>query len=189
MRHLSKFAITILCFSATTWVHAEWARLDANTSSVSFVSIKNKDIAEVHSFDVLAGNISDSGDVQVTIDAASVNTGIAIRDERMKEHLFAVVRYPNILISAQVDIDSINHGAQRVQLPASLSVLGEQYNIELDVLVTKHKTELTVSSAKPVLINATQTGFAEGVLKLAELAGGITIGNTVPVSFALSFKR
>ena len=188
MSHLSKFLSTALYLVATACAHADWASLDATNSLVSFVSVKNKDIAEVNTFDSVVGSISETGEVQITIDAASVNTGIGIRDERMKQHLFAVANYPNILISAQVDLNSIKQGAQRIQLPASLSLLGGQYDIELDVLVARHKTELTVSSAKPVLINAAQAGLTEGVARLAQLAGGISIGHSVPVSFTLSFK-
>lgn len=187
MRHSKKLLFFVLLSIISTTNYADWASLDNAVSSVSFVSVKNKDIAEINTFDSVVGSISETGKVQISIDAASVNTGIGIRDERLMQHLFSVANYPNIVIEAQVDLNSIEHGAQRVQLPATLSLLGKQHSIELDVLATKHKTEITVSSAKPVLMNASQAGLTQAIAKLAELAGGVEIGHTVPVSFTLSF--
>lgn len=178
-----------LLFGLASFAQADWATLNSELSNVSFVSVKNQDIAEVHGFDSVSGSISESGAIQINIDPVSVNTAIGIRDERMKEHLFMVTRYPSIEINAQVNLESIQPGAQRIQLPATLSLAGKELLIELDVLVTSTDLDLTVSSATPVLIYTAQAGLTDGVAKLAELAGGISIGNAVPVNFALSFKR
>ena len=182
------FLITVFLGFAQL-VHAQWATLDGVDSSISFVSVKNKDISEVHGFASITGSISDQGSVQISIDPASLNTGIQIRDQRMKEHLFAIVEYPEIEISAQVDLDQIQPGVQRLQLPASLSLVGQELPVVLDVLVASTETDLVVSSAKPVVIYASQAGLTEGIAKLAELAGDISIGHSTSVSFVLSFKR
>ncbi len=62
--------------------------LDNSLSSLSFVSVKKGTTGEVHTIDKLSGSLSVEGDLLVTLDLSSVNTKIAIRDERMQEHLF-----------------------------------------------------------------------------------------------------
>ena len=175
------------CIATSVFVQADWATVDAENSTVSFVSVKNKDIAEVHFFERVSGLISREGEVNIEIDASSVYTAIEIRDQRIKEHLFAVSVYPKIVIRAQLDTASLT-GVQRRQFPATLSLMGRDHQIQLDVLVAKLADQLTISSAVPILVSAAQVGLSDGVAKLAELAGGITIGDAVPVSFALSFS-
>ena len=69
-------ALMILSLGA----RADWL-LNNHRSELTFVSTKAIDIAEVHRFDSLAGRIEDNGKAVVTIDLASVDTGIDIRDE------------------------------------------------------------------------------------------------------------
>lgn len=191
MKRLSRLFYAVLLFvavSAQSEIAPPYASLDAEHSSVSFVSVKNKDISEVHTFGSIRGSISAAGTVQVSIDATSLDTGIQIRDERMREHLFAVADFPSIDIQAQVDLATLKLGAQRLQLPATLTLVGKQLDIQLDVLVVSTESGLTVSSVKPVVIYAAQAGLTAGIDKLAELAN-VRIGLSTPVSFALSFKH
>lgn len=188
MNHLRHSLIALAMLLLAVSGHAAPMTLDSQHSVVSFVSVKNKDIAEVHSFASLSGSISDEGAVLVSIDSASLSTGIPIRDERMKEHLFAVADFPAIEIQAQVDMQSIQPGNQRMQLSATVSLVGKELPIELDVLVNASESGLMVSSVKPVVVYAAQVGLIEAIAKLAELAGGISIGNSTSVSFVLSFN-
>ena len=91
--------------------HAEW-QLDGAASSVHFVSIKNEAIAESHHFNKLDGSISDAGEATLNIDLASVETGIEIRDQRMREMLFEVAQFPRANISMQMDA-ALLEGADR----------------------------------------------------------------------------
>lgn len=189
MRHLSKL-LAVFAFLMAGHCLADAAyELDLANSSVSFVSVKNKDISEVHTFDSFSGSVSDTGAVLIRIDAESINTMIPIRDERMQEHLFSVASFPTIDIRAQVDLGSMQTGVQRMQLPTTVSLVGKDLAVQLDVLVSSSDAGLIVSSTKPVVVHAAQAGLAEGIAKLAELAGGISIGSSTPVSFVLSFER
>ena len=84
---------------------AQWATLDSENSSVTYVSTKLNDISEIHAFDSISGSISDSGEVVISIDAASINSGIELRDDRQREFLFEVASYPEITITTEVDVD------------------------------------------------------------------------------------
>lgn len=183
-------AITLSVFACYAAVaQADWASLDPENSSVNFVSTKLKDISEVHYFKSMNGAISDEGAVTINIDAASINSGIEIRDGRMKEFLFAIADYPQITISAQVDLAALKPGVSRMEIPATLGLKGSDTAISLDAFVSVTESSVSVSSAKPVILFASQVGLSEGVAKLAELAGGIAVGGSVPVTFSLNFER
>src|SRR5690606_9871970 len=50
----------------------------------------------------LSGSISTDGVATVTIDLASVSTGFATRDQRMRDHLFETATYPTATITVNV---------------------------------------------------------------------------------------
>lgn len=191
MRHQSNKFLTIMgaaaVFACANFAQADWATLDSEHSSVTYVTTKLKDISEIHTFESISGSISDAGQVTVLIDAASVNSNLELRDERMREFLYAVMDYPTIAITATVDLDDLTESETRMQLPAEVDIKGTKFNVTIDAFVSIGSSGMTVSSAQPVVVFASQAGLTEGVAKLSELAGGIAIGGSVPVSFSLSF--
>lgn len=188
MKRLIKTAVTTLVLAGANMAFAELATLNSDQSSVSFVTTKVQDIQEVMRFDQLSGSISDEGDVVIRIHANSINTMIPIRDDRMKEHLFDVADFPVITVSTEIDTDSLE-GTSKRELSATLNLLGAEHSIDLNLLVSASGDQITVVSVEPVLVSAVNLGLAEGVAKLGELAGGIWISNSVPVSVALTFDR
>jgi polyisoprenoid-binding protein YceI len=192
LRQHSKFRIMMgaaVMLGCTGLAQADWATLDSANSTVSYVSIKLNEISEVHSFNAVSGSISDSEKVSIQIEAASINSGIEIRDDRMREFLFAVTDYPEITISANIDINAIPSGVTRMQFPAIVTIKNIELPITVDAFVSLGPSAVTVSSATPVIVSTGQAGLSEGVAQLSELAGGIVIGSSVPVSFFLSFDR
>jgi polyisoprenoid-binding protein YceI len=193
MFHLKSKFLAAACagsfFAMANLAQADWATLNGDNSSVSFVSTKLKDFSEVHFFETVTGSISDTGSVSVLIDAASVNSGLEIRDGRMDEFLFMAADYPQITITAEVDLDSLAEGMNRMEVPATLSLKDTESAVVLDAFVAVSDSSITVSSAVPTIVFAAQVGLSEGVAKLAELAGGIAVGGSVPVTFSLSFDR
>lgn len=187
--HLIRLIGAAMILGCTSWVQADWATLDPDNSTVSFVSIKLNEISEVHFFESIAGSISDTREVVIEIEAASINTGIEIRDERMQELLFSVVDYPKITIRAAIDVDALPSGLSRINFPATVRLKGVDLPITVDAFVSLGDSTVTVSSAMPVIVSNTEAGLSAAVAKLSELAGGIAIGGSVPVSFFLSFDR
>ena len=75
---------------------AAW-KLDNENSRLNFVSVKKASIAENHSFKKLEGSIDNNGKVNIKVDLTSVDTNIAIRDERLKKFVFESDKYTSQL--------------------------------------------------------------------------------------------
>jgi len=173
--------------------YADW-QLDNENSSLYFVTIKGGDIAEIHTFDRLSGQVIESGVAEVNIDLASINTNIEIRDERMREHLFETKLFPRALITAKVpikDLAGLSPGEQKaIVLDGTLGIHGVEIKLETPVTVTMlEQGALTVVNDKPVIINAGSVNLADGVEKLRELAGLPAISQGVSVDFSFSFVK
>jgi len=171
---------------------AQWT-LDNDASTLSFVTIKADHVAEVHTFDTLSGSVSDAGLVQITIELASVNTLISIRDERMQQMLFETGMFPRAGISANVDaamLSSLQVGAiQNASIEFTLTLHGEQKTYTADVQITRLEPGIQVSTLKPILVQAGDHNLITGVEALREVAGLPSISQAVPVSFTLAFRR
>ena len=171
---------------------AHWS-LDNETSQLSFVSVKADNVAEVHTFDVLSGTIDDEGSVAITIELASVNTLIPIRNERMQAMLFETNLFPQATITATVDLAALTGmepGTTVVrQLPFQLVLHGVTQALTADVLITRLASGAVVSTMKPLIVTADSFGLVAGVEKLREVAGLTRISNAVPVSFTVVFEQ
>lgn len=168
--------------------------LDAEASSLSFVSVKAGDIGEAHGFGSLAGSVSPEGKATLTIDLASVDTGIDIRNERMREFLFNVAAYPQATVTAQVDpaaFAALMVGESVEQkIDATLELRGIQTAVEAEVSVLRAGPDhVMVSTARPIIIDAGAIELTDGLAKLQELAGLPSISNAVPITFSLGFER
>jgi len=170
---------------------SQW-KLDNNNSTVSFLTIKKQHIAENHHFTVLSGTIAAQGEVNLSIDLTSVNTKIAIRDDRMKEHLFNTNVFSHAKFNAQLsskELSSIEVGtSKRLSVTGKISLHGQQQEFTASVMVVMLSDKnMLVTSLEPLLIKAQDFDLVTGINKLQKLANLPSIGYTVPVSFVLSF--
>ena len=83
--------------------------LDSENSVLNIISTKKGTFAEIHSFSGLTGTLSDNGSVEVSVPLASINTGIGIRDQRMREFLFNTDVFPAATFTANIDAVSYTH--------------------------------------------------------------------------------
>jgi polyisoprenoid-binding protein YceI len=185
---LSTIFISISLFSSTTFAH--WMLVE-DESSLSFVSTKNQHISEIQQFKSIKGEFSPEGELQVEIDLASIDSGIEIRDTRMREKLFLVDKFPAANLTAQLP-DSVLTLAKgnsiSVTLPAELNIMGISKTISTTVQVTrKADNGIVATSTQPILISAADFGLTSGIEILQKLAGLSGIGLTVPVNFNLVF--
>lgn len=185
--------ISVLMLLGSTMVHADTWTLNPEQSKLNFISIKKVNIAEVHSFHKLSGQLSDDGTFKVSIDLSSVDTGVDIRDSRMKEFLFNVVEFPKAVLSSKIDskvINSMNSGETKIlSVEAELDLHGLSKTLPIDVMVTKVSAdELLVSSSHPIILNVGDFKLDAGVDKLKELAGLSDISHAVPVSFYITLN-
>lgn len=186
-RNLSMMGLLLLSAGAHA---ADW-KVDNAESKLSFISTKKVNVAEVHSFEQLSGGLNAAGEFALSIDLNSVNTNIAIRNERMKEFLFEVVDFPAAEITANIDTDKLNKLTVGQQLSETiegkLQLHGQEQAMNFDVIVTKLAGDtLFVIASKPLLLNVSDYQLVEGVEKLRELAGLPSISHAVPVNFYLT---
>ncbi|MCU7996806.1 YceI family protein [Shewanella glacialipiscicola] len=172
---------------------AQWQVVEQD-SRVSFVSVKKGDIAEVHHFKQLKGQLKDNGQFELTIPLIGVATGIDIRDERMQSLLFEVSLYPELKLSSQVDnklIKELSVGESKIaDIEGKISLHGKTQTKTFSVLITKiTDNKLQVSSFQPVIVNANEFDLVAGVDKLREIAGLSSISQAVPVSFVLTLTQ
>ena len=174
------------CFYAWT--------LDNDSSQVSFVSVKAGDAGEVHRFTEISGELSSGGNASVTIQLASVDTLIPLRDERMRELLFQTNLFPTASLSTNIDMDALNaiEPGDSMDMAANLTLElhGQQLSLAAEMIVARlgdHR--LMVSSRKPVIVNAASVDLVNGLEALREIANLPSISKAVPVSFVLTFDE
>jgi polyisoprenoid-binding protein YceI len=188
MRIISLLLFLTLCSS----VSANWT-LNNEQSSLHFISTKNEHVSEIHSFQKLQGSLNNSGQLTVNIELASVETGIDIRNTRMKEMLFNVAATPKAILTAQLDPDWLSQAVgtqQDREVSAKLQLNGTSQDIGLMVQVIRlDQKTFQVSSSKPILVYATAFGLADGVASLQKIAGLAGISLAVPVTFNVQFVK
>jgi polyisoprenoid-binding protein YceI len=196
MKSITTHSRILIGFSllACTWVaNAAWT-LNNEASHLNFISIKKDAIAEVHKFSHLSGSINSDGAVDVTIELASVDTAIAIRDERMRELLFQTKLFPKASVTAKVDPTQYNelmpgqYQTDSVQL--TLSLHGQSKTVDAQVGIVKLRGgKLLVSTIHPILINGADFGLEKGIEALMKIAKLNAISSAVPVTLNLVFDE
>lgn len=168
--------------------------LDSADSRLAFVSVKAGELAEAHRFDELSGSVSAEGMADLTINLASVNTAIDIRNERMREMLFETTRFAEASATAQLDpaaFTSLAIGETQVQpVTTTLDLHGRQEEVTTDLAVTRIGADkVGVETTAPIIVDARNFGLGEGIDALREIAGLPGITPQVPVTFSLTFTR
>jgi len=170
---------------------AAW-QLDGESSRLTFVTTKVTNVAEVNRFRSLRGSVGDDGKVQLRVPLETVDSGIPLRDERLRKQLFAVEQFASADISAQLDIApllTLAAGAQmELRLPLTVTLHGQSQSYSSELLVTRlDDRRFQVVTLAPLLLNAEDFGLAAGIEALRQLAGLKTISLAVPVSAVLIF--
>lgn len=174
-------------------VEGTWT-LDGDASRLTYVSIKSGEIAETNEFKALSGSVSETGDATLEIDLASLETGVDIRNERMREFFFDVANHPKATVTAKLDprgYEILKVGDSTVEkVEGTLTVKGFETEVEAEVDVTRTGADrMTVVTTRPVILMADALELTEGLGKLQELAGLPSITPAVPVTFSLEFER
>lgn len=190
-RFLCKTLASLLLAGVTVSAQANWY-LDGESSRLSFISTKNTNISEVQRFLVLHGKVSPKGLAEVEVEMDSVNSGIPLRDERMRKDLFEIQTFPQALITTQIDLRPINDlapGAQlELRLPLTVNLHGKQHEYNAELLATRlDDRRFQVVTLEPLIINAADFDLAPGLESLRKVAGLSAISLSVPVGAVLIF--
>jgi hypothetical protein len=183
--------VFLLLTGAALSARADWY-LDGESSRLSFVSTKNANVSEVQRFLVLHGKVDPQGLAQVEVELESINSGIPLRDERMRKELFQVERFPDALITTKIDLRPINDlapGAQlELRLPLMVDLHGRQHEYQAELLATRlDDRRFQVVTLEPLVVNAEDFDLAPGLETLRKMAGLSAISLSVPVGAVLIF--
>jgi hypothetical protein len=181
----------LLLAGAALSARADWY-LDGESSRLSFVSTKNANVSEVQRFLVLHGKVDPEGLAQVEVELESINSGVPLRDERMRQALFQIDRFPDALITTKIDLRPINDlapGAQlELRLPLMVDLHGKQHEYQAELLATRlDDRRFQVVTLEPLVINAEDFDLAPGLETLRKMAGLSAISLSVPVGAVLIF--
>ena len=166
--------------------------LNAADSYLNFATTKNTHNLEVHNFTGISGDINNAGVATLTVDLNTVNTGVALRDQRMRDLLFETAIHPTATVTVNVPatlISGLGIGqVTRTDITASLSLHGLTATIATRVSVQKlTASRVVVQSLPPVLVKAETYNLAAGVEALRAAVGIASINASVPVDFALVY--
>ncbi len=189
------FALTIFCsLFLSRPAMAEW-KINNQRSELYFVTTKagsagTAAIQEVQTFKKVNGTVDDSGNVTVNIEPGSVDTGIEIRDQRLRDILFNTISYPIATYTGKVsltEINSLSLGSSReMDLKGKITLCGQTQPVMAKVRVTKLTgNQLRVETRAPVIINAADFGLNNGVEALRKIMGLTVLSSAAPVSFSL----
>lgn len=193
---MKKWIVMALCLlPISVWAagsHSDdvWT-LDQNRSTLNFVSIKKGHVGEVHHFDRITGEITGTT-AQLHIDLSSVNTGIAIRNKRMQEHLFNTGAFATATASLTLTpaLLAIKKGEiERMTQVLQLDLHGVKKDIKASLLVVGMGDALLVTTTQPILIHAADFSLDTGIEQLRKLAKLPSIATSVPVTLQLYFTR
>ena len=187
---LSMFPKLVILLSGVGFmapVLADWTVSDS--SRIGFVSIKNNRIGENNAFERVSGSISESGQVAVSVDLSSVETGIGIRNERLQKMLFEVASFPTASIDAALSdgqIAALRAGGARAEsVSVNISLRGKTVSKTANVSVSSSGGDVRVTTTQPIVITAQEFGLESGVAALQQIAGLNAISRSIPVTVDL----
>jgi polyisoprenoid-binding protein YceI len=188
----SSSSVAVSSTASSVANNAAWD-LDSTASYLNFATTKNTNNLEVHNFTGLTGNISNSGIATVSIDLNTVNTGVALRDQRLRDLLFETTSYPAATITVTVPntlLSSLSVGqSTQTEITAAVNLHGITVNVTTRVLVQRlSNSRILVQSIAPVLTRAADYNLSAGVETLRSIVNLISISAAVPVDFALVFN-
>jgi len=187
---LSMFPKLVILLSGVGFmepVEADWTVSDS--SRIGFVSIKNNRIGENNAFERVSGSISESGQVAVSVDLSSVETGIGIRNERLQKMLFEVASFPTASVDAALSDSQIAAlragGARAESVSVNISLHGKTVSKTANVSVSSSGGDVRVTTTQPIVITAQEFGLESGVAALQQIAGLNAISRSIPVTVDL----
>jgi polyisoprenoid-binding protein YceI len=166
---------------------ADWTLVPAE-SYLSFISVKQTDIAEVSCFERFDVSVGADGNALVRIDLTSVATGVDLRDQRVRDHLFEVTSFPEASVNLALDMVAASAIAvgSKVSMPTSATVTLRAISVAVsaDVEIMRLAADkVVVTPKKPIVLHASDFNMSAGIAYLVSLAGLESISSAVPVDF------
>ena len=172
--------------AASAWV------LDPAQSTLTYQSVKKNTIVETNTIRNISGLIEPDGTAFVSFDLNSVDTGVDLRNVRMRFLFFETFEYPTATVTARVDsaafADLPEKRRMMMPLPFTLSLHGIEKEMEAKVIVTMiSDSVVSVASQVPVAVAVEDFGLLPAIEKLERAASVTNIVPTASVSFDFIF--
>ncbi|MER9345445.1 OmpA family protein [Mesorhizobium sp. M0239] len=166
--------------------------LDPTASVITYQSVKKNTIVETNKIRNITGTLSSAGDAKVTFDLNSVDTGVDLRNVRMRFLFFETFKYPTAELTANVDpaafADLATKRRVKSTLPFRLNLHGVDKDLEASIVVTMISDDMvSVASEAPVAVHVEDFGLLPNVDKLQQAANVTNIVPTASVSFDFVF--
>ena len=188
---LSSTSFAKLNFVTTT--HAGQWVLNNKASTLNFITTMNASKTEVLTFKKLQGKIAGTK-VTLSVDLSSVDTGIEIRDERLRELFFNIAKFPTATVTLDIkksDIYPMKPGQiKTLALDAEITIQGIEQTMPVQLQVVElEKNQRLVFSSLPVIVDLKNFNLLKGVNALREIANLKSINTAVPITFSLLFTK
>ncbi|ROS00013.1 polyisoprenoid-binding protein YceI [Sinobacterium caligoides] len=165
--------------------------LEPGGSLLGFSSVKKAAIAEQHLFKGVSGSIDSVGRLVIEIDLNSVDTGIVIRDERVRKYLFETDRFKKATLQAQLPQEALllKKGEDiDLSVISTLDLHGFKVQVPIEVVLFKQQNgAFRALTKRPIWLSVEDFGLLGGVDVLKSLARLSSIDLAVPVSFDVLF--
>jgi OOP family OmpA-OmpF porin len=183
----------LLVFGSQTAGAAPNWTLDPSASVLTYQSVKKNTIVETNKIRNITGTLSSAGDAKISFDLNSVDTGVDLRNVRMRFLFFETFTYPTAEVTAKVDpaafADLPTKRRVKTTLPFHLSLHGVSKDLEASVVVTMiSDTQVSVASEAPVAVHVEDFGLLPNIDKLQQAANVTNIVPTASVSFDFVFN-
>jgi polyisoprenoid-binding protein YceI len=145
-------------------------------------------VVEVSRFSRFSGGLGTDGAIRLEIDLASVDTGVGIRDDRLRTMLFNVAATPKAIFTAKLDpavlANLAANGPADLDLAGTLNLAGQTRPVEAKLRVARPTAQtLQVSTRAPIVVDAQQYGLKPGVEALREVMSLSFLASSAPVTF------
>ncbi|MCR5856365.1 OmpA family protein [Mesorhizobium sp. J428] len=192
LRALRVAAVVAFAASAGTANAQDWI-LNAAASKLTYQSVKKNTVVETNSIRNIAGTLTQDGQAKVVFDLDSVDTGIDLRNVRMRFLFFETFKFPKAEVTAKVDPAAFaelpSKRRMTSKLPFVLNLHGVDKTLEANVVVTMITNDMvSVASESPVAVNVADFGLLPNIEKLQTAANVTNIVPTASVSFDFVFN-
>jgi outer membrane protein OmpA-like peptidoglycan-associated protein/polyisoprenoid-binding protein YceI len=186
------FAVAVVSGAgAQAFLNENWI-LDPARSHVYMHSEKLEHVFEKHQFTSVSGNVDKNGHAVVTIDLGSLETGIDLRNVRMRFLLFETFKFPNAVITADLDKAKLRALATKSEITYPLTVKVDMHGVSREIktevsIKRTSDTTVTVATVHPIGVGIDTFDFRKNLAKLVDAMGGIHIVPAASVSFGFTF--
>ncbi len=186
-----KFSSVVLALllSIGNMANAAWQVSEAE-SKVYFSSTKNETVFETHSISNVSGKWEKNGKLTVLMPISKVETGIEIRNQRLKDIVFKQNEYPSAIFTANVTPKKVKElkvgDSIEMETVGELTLAGKKQSLPIRFSVLrKSKSELDIKNIGNINVDAGNLGLGESIEKLKEIAKLNAISLNVPVTFEI----